>query len=78
MGWVKNYLGDRKQFVQIGECLSDLINIECGVPQGSVLGHIFFILYINYICNVSYNFLSLYYLQMTQIYILYSDEDVHE
>ena len=34
---IKNYLCGRKQFVNIGECSSDLIQISCGVPQDSVL-----------------------------------------
>ena len=31
----QNYLFGRKQFVNIGECSSDLIQISCGVPQSS-------------------------------------------
>ena len=34
--WLKSYLKDRKQFVQIYECASTLLSVTCGVPQGSI------------------------------------------
>ena len=42
-----------KQYVSIDECNSDLLNVLCGVPQGSILGPKLFILYVNDICNIS-------------------------
>ena len=45
--WFKSYLDNRKQFVSMGGVKSDMLGITCGVPQGSVLGPIFFLLYIN-------------------------------
>ena len=43
----KSYLQDRKQYVQIGQNKSYHRSIMCGVPQGSVVGPLFFILYVN-------------------------------
>ena len=45
--WFKSYLNNRKQVVKYNNILSDEIEVEYGIAQGSVLGPILFIVYIN-------------------------------
>jgi hypothetical protein len=47
INWFKSYLSDRKQCVAVEGELSDWLPMELGVPQGSILGPVLFLMYIN-------------------------------
>ena len=71
--WLKNYLTNRKQCTMANDIVSEYRNITCGVPQGSVLGPLLFLIYINDISKCILNSKISMYADDTVVYISHSD-----
>ena len=65
--WLENYIMNRKQYVVFDYQAYRMQFIKCGVPQGSVLGTVLFLLFLNDLCNVS-NLLKFVLFVITHIY----------
>ena len=72
---LKNYLENRKQFVQLNDHSSELECVLNGIPQGSILGPLQFLIYINDILNSSNVFNFLLYAADTTLFCNLEDID---
>ena len=73
--WVKSYFSNRLQFVDFNGHVSSRFNISCGVPQGSILGPLFFLLYINDIVNASTALQLILFADDTNVFLSGKDPD---
>ena len=75
LNWFKSYLSARKQFVSIKEKSSPLLDISLGVPQGSILGPLLFLIYINDLPLAS-EFLTLLFADDTTLLFSHDNIDI--
>ena len=74
--WFSSYLSKRSQSTQIGSTVSNKEEINCGVPQGFVLGPLLFLIYVNdiYRCSQIFDF----YLFADDTNLLYPNKDLRD
>ena len=75
---IKNYLTDRMQAVRINNSMSDYKTIECGIPQGSVLGPLLFLIYLNDLNSISLNLEVITFADDASIFMSNSDTEILE
>jgi len=69
LNWFESYLRQRRQYVEYMKYKSEICQVECGVPQGSVLGPLLFLLYINDLPDAIEHAQSILFADDTTIYI---------
>ena len=69
LNWFKSYLTNRKQYVNWQDTNSEIEPVSCGVPQGSILGPLLCILYVNDLPKVSNKFVSILFADDTTIHL---------
>ena len=75
LDWFKSYLTNRKQRCSVNGCLSDFTTLKCGVPQGTILGPLLFLIYINDLPNcLSFSVPRMY---ADDTHITYAGSDLH-
>jgi hypothetical protein len=73
LDWFKSYLYNRKQCVSLNGVMSDFKSVIYGVPQGSILGPLLFILYINDIANCSVRLMFILFADDTNLFFSCKD-----
>ena len=76
LSWFRSYLSNRQQYVFNDNNKSSMLNVRCGVPQGSILGPLLFLIYINDITKSSSTVSFILFADDTNI--LYSHKDLTE
>ena len=67
--WMESYLNERMQYVSYNEVCSSSSMVLTGVPQGSVLGPLLYLIYVNDLANISQSLLPISFADDTNVFL---------
>ena len=68
LDWFRSYLSGRSHYVVVNGHSSEILPLSCGVPQGSVLGPLLFLIYVNDLSYVS---------KILKLYVFADDRSIY-
>ena len=78
ISWFKNYLSDRVQYVQLNDVSSSLLDVQRGVPQGSILGPLLFTIFTSDLPSMLHHCSVQLYADDTQLYLSMPPSEVNQ
>ena len=73
--WFSSYLSNRVQCTKINNMVSDWLPVTCGVPQGSILGPLLFLIYVNDLHRASQELTTIMYADDTNVFFSHDNID---
>ena len=78
LNWFQSYLLNRKQFVTYNGSKSCTKELKCGVPQGSILGPLLFLIYINDLAGICKHIMPIFFADDSNLFVNGTDLKVME
>ena len=75
--WFKSYLSNRKQYISSKDASENCLDIICGVPQGSILGPLLLLIYVNCLFKASNPLMEVKFADDANLFLSHKNIDTH-